>query len=70
MNTDLRRVPVLLPVGDYRALEALADREERTPERQAAFLLRQTLAGITHPGTVPGGAVADRQLVAAGGVTR
>jgi hypothetical protein len=44
METQIRRVPVLLPARDYEALKALAEREERTPVQQAAYIVRRSLA--------------------------
>ncbi len=44
MNTELRRVPLMLPVNVYRDLEALAEEQERTPSQQAAWLVRRSLA--------------------------
>jgi hypothetical protein len=40
-----RRLIVSLPQNDYRALERVAEREERTPDQQASFLLRLAVAG-------------------------
>ncbi len=44
MEAQIRRVPVLLPLKDYEALKALAEREERTPVQQAAYIVRRSLA--------------------------
>ncbi len=44
MNTQLRRVPLVIPARDYELLEGLADQEERTPGQQAAYLVRRALA--------------------------
>jgi hypothetical protein len=39
-----KRLVVLLPENAYRELESLAEREERVPDQQASFMLRQALA--------------------------
>ena len=39
-----RRVPLLLQPADYEALSRVAEREERTPSQQAAYILRRSLA--------------------------
>lgn len=44
METQIRRIPVRLPAGDFEALAGLAKREERTVSQQASYLLRRSLA--------------------------
>lgn len=39
-----RRILITIPTPDYRALEALAKREERTPDQQASYLIKQLVA--------------------------
>ena len=39
----VRRFVVSLPSEEYRRLQELAEREERIPEQQAAYLLRRVL---------------------------
>ena len=39
-----KRLVVLLPENTYRALESLAEREERAADQQATYLLRHALA--------------------------
>ncbi len=52
MNTNVRRIPLVLPVPDYEALEALAEREDRSPMQQAAHIVRRALAS-TSPTSIP-----------------
>ena len=40
-----RKLVVLLPEAAYRALEELAEREERATDQQASYLLRRVLSG-------------------------
>ncbi len=47
MDSTIRRIPLQLPTADYKALEALAQREERTPMQQAAYIVRKSLAAAT-----------------------
>jgi hypothetical protein len=39
-----RRVLITIPTPDYKALEALARAEDRTPDQHAAYLLKQLVA--------------------------
>ncbi len=43
MEERARRVPLLLPPREYEALKSLAEREERTPVQQAAWIVRRSL---------------------------
>ena len=43
VSVDRHRLTVVLPKEEYVALEALADRQERTAPQQATWLLRQAL---------------------------
>jgi hypothetical protein len=49
----MRRLVILLPPEDYQRLQALSAREERPPDRQAAHLLRRTLARLRLPVAPP-----------------
>jgi hypothetical protein len=44
MDRPYRRVSVLLPGNEFDTLQALAEREERTPREQATYLVRRSLA--------------------------
>ena len=57
----MRRLFIQLPTEDYQRLVRLADHDERSPDRQAAWLLRQKLARVVSPPN-------DAQPVAAGHV--
>ena len=56
-----RRVPLLLQPADYEALSRVAEREERTPSQQAAYILRRSLA--TKSAGDPAGDRDDREKV-------
>ena len=45
----MRRLQIQLPIDDYRKLQQLSARDERSPDRQAAYLLRQRLARVPVP---------------------
>ncbi len=64
-HTRARRVPMLLQPADYEALEAIAQREERTPTQQAAWIVRRALAA-----SVPQDDNTSGELVGAGAVAR
>jgi hypothetical protein len=45
----MRRLLIQIPAEDYRKLQHLAARDERNPDRQAAWLLRDRLARVKLP---------------------
>jgi hypothetical protein len=57
---DRRRIFVDLQPEDFGKLARLALRNERRPEQEAAYLIRQRLARVVEPAR-------DRELVVAGG---
>ncbi len=46
MERPYRRISVYLPGDDFETLQALAERETRTPREQVAHLVRQSLASV------------------------
>ncbi len=58
MEQRSRRVPLLLQPREYEAMKSLAEREERTPTQQAAWIVRRSLAAQT-AGSLPVGACDD-----------
>jgi hypothetical protein len=57
---SMRRLLIQIPSDDYHKLQHLAARDDRSPDRQAAWLLRQRLGRVTLPQAEP---AESRELV-------